>query len=96
MKTKLKKPPLALRQQLDVFADLVGGTPWGLEKGKPTVYMPCAPNFETFFTFIDTVWPSGCGSYEEAAIDAERERHILGVQAFNEEQKEERDKYPRR
>tara|TARA_R100000306_G_scaffold53177_1_gene49923 strand:+ start:295 stop:741 length:447 start_codon:yes stop_codon:yes gene_type:complete len=44
-------------EQLRDFADLIGGSPWGVDKGKPRIYMKSSDDRSVFFKFDD--WPTG-------------------------------------
>lgn len=42
-----------IRQQLESLANLIGGRAWGLETGKPRIYMPSARDRKIYFEFPD-------------------------------------------
>ena len=41
----------ALKSELERLANLVGGKPWGADKGKPRIYMPSRKDIKAYFEF---------------------------------------------
>lgn len=47
-----------IKQTLEAMATLVGGRAWGLDKGKPRIYMPSSKDRKVFFDFTDAAFSS--------------------------------------
>lgn len=45
------------KTQLTKWAGIIGGKPWGADKGKPRIYMPSRRDVKAFFEFPD--YPTG-------------------------------------
>lgn len=42
---------ITIREQLEKLAALIGGKAWGLDKGKPRIYMPSRRDCKVYFDF---------------------------------------------
>lgn len=49
---------MTIRQQLAKIAEITGGNAWGLDQGKPRVYLPSRRDIKLFLSFEDAAFSS--------------------------------------
>jgi hypothetical protein len=47
-----------IREELERAAELIGGKAWGIDKGKPRIYMPSRRDIKAYFEFPDAAYSS--------------------------------------
>ena len=45
-----------IREELERAAELIGGKAWGIDKGKPRIYMPSRKDTKVYFEFPDAAY----------------------------------------
>jgi hypothetical protein len=49
---------MTIREQLAAMPELIGGKAWGLDKGKPRIYLPSRRDMKVYFAFDDAAYSS--------------------------------------
>lgn len=49
---------MSVRDQLQKIAEITGGNAWGIDRGKPRVYLPSRRDIKTFISFEDAAFSS--------------------------------------
>ena len=49
---------MTIQEQLEAAAELIGGKAWGIDKGKPRIYMPSRRDCKVYFDFPDAAYSS--------------------------------------